>query len=321
MPMFRHNGPAAVAGDWHGSRHWGVTALRWLREHHFGTGPHAPPGLLVHVGDLGVYEYDDLYHLLPVLEETDITLLHVKGNHENHELLATLPHDPAETGLRIYGPRAYHVPNSQIFMVNQLRWMALGGAHSIDRHMGPQGVYWWPEEVITGKEVRELERRPDEARLVDVLVTHEAPLDVTPIEQSIARWNGRLDPALVRATLAQRALVTEALVATRARWLFHGHHHLHHVTRVDVPDEMVDPWEALDDEAATGGRVVALRTHPVTVVGLDMNDRVLTRNLAVLLEHGTMRVGQRGRDAVTAYDWPVMWPTEPDEPAEPGDQQ
>jgi len=294
-----------VAGDWHGSKHWGIAALRWLREHHFGE--LGQPGLLVHVGDLGIYEYDDVDHLLPVLEETNITLLHVKGNHENHELLATLPHDPAGTALRVYGPRAYYVPNGTIFMVNQLRWMAMGGAHSIDRHAGPMGVYWWPEEVITGKEIWDLGMRDETERLVDVLVTHDAPYGIPAIEQRLARWDAVLDPELVRATTGQRHLLTQALVATGAQWLFHGHHHFHHVSTIEVPDELVDPW--VDWQPPRD-----VSTHPVTVVGLDMNDRSLGRNVAVLLEHGTMRVGQKGRDPVTAYDWPVMWPASPDEP-------
>lgn len=269
-------GTVCVAGDWHGSKHWGRSVVRWSHDQH---GAEA----VIHVGDVGFFEpagspgsvYGALSHLDEELAERDMMLYWLDGNHEDHWLIQQMEMDAA-TGLGISSERTRWLPRGCTFEVNQRRWMAWGGARSIDRAAGLLGRDWWQEEEtieyghVLGW-LAELETQGWAAgqSYAEVLLTHEAPFGIETIEASAAKWDRKLGQERTLATKNQRMILRALLEGVGASWVFHGHHHKPHVSEL-----------AYDDRQSVQRRA--------TVVGLDMNDRKMTDNAAVVSDHGTL---------------------------------
>lgn len=225
-------GTIAVAGDWHGDKRWMSKFVRWA----------ASKGVacIVHVGDIGFFQMRDLTFLEDELARLDIVLLWAEGNHENHELIATLPLD--DGGLHFITEHIRHVPRGVVVPINQQRWMFFGGASSIDKELRTEGVNWWRGELITPGDVMRL---ADDK--VDVLITHEVALGAPTIDN---RYKGESwwPASRVRESNEQRALLAEVVERVRPDFLFHGHHHLAYVDRLDNTlvvglDKEETPWD------------------------------------------------------------------------------
>ena len=89
------------------------------------------------------------------------------GNHEDHWSLKERESDELEPGI-IYMPRGstFKLPDGRVILF-------MGGAHSIDKHVRKLGVDWFPEEVITQKDLNDL---PDVD--VDIFITHTCPVEL-----------------------------------------------------------------------------------------------------------------------------------------------
>jgi len=94
-------------------------------------------------------------------------LLWCDGNHEDHWALRDREKDELEPGI-IYMPRG-----STYTLEDGRTIMFMGGAHSIDQHHRQIGVSWFPEEVITQRDLYDL---PDIK--VDIFITHTCPAEL-----------------------------------------------------------------------------------------------------------------------------------------------
>lgn len=104
----------------------------------------------------------------------NIEIFSCPGNHEDWDTLDTYGYDITEVKEHIF----YMPFGSQIqfiYMVNgrETSWnfMFCGGADSIDKYHRTIGVSWWPQEVISYKDMNQL--NPNDT--VDVLISHAAP--------------------------------------------------------------------------------------------------------------------------------------------------
>jgi Icc-related predicted phosphoesterase len=91
-------------------------------------------------------------------------LLWCDGNHEDHWALRDRTTDELAPGI-IYMPRGstYTLDDGRTIMF-------MGGAHSIDKQWRTVGVDWFPEEIITQKDMVNL---PDVK--VDIIISHTCP--------------------------------------------------------------------------------------------------------------------------------------------------
>lgn len=247
-------GDVAIAGDWHGDRAWMKYATRWAVEQH-------QMDYIVHVGDIGFFKMSDLTWMQPLLEELGIMLFWIDGNHENHELIATLPRD--EYGFGIVSDSIRHIPRGHTFKVNELTWMGFGGASSIDQDRRMEGFDWWRSEVITMGQVEAIR-----GKRVDVLLTHEAPASDGFLTQHYSKREPYWPARLVCESQGQRDLLREVFDEVQPQMVFHGHHHRHYI-------------EELGD---------------ATMVGLDMNQSRLTTNMALVFQFGHVAVGRKQLD-------------------------
>jgi predicted phosphodiesterase len=213
--------PARIgfAGDWHANTRWATSAIGYAAEH--------GAGVILHLGDFG-YEFRPAFlrGLDRALAATNLQLLFVDGNHEAFPTLLRYP--VRGNGLRQVSERVWHLPRGFRWTWGGVRFLALGGAYSIDRQWRTPGSSWWWQEEITDEQVAAAIAGPE----VDVLISHDCPTGVAipDLEESADQWPP-LD--LIRAEGHRRQLARVAEV-TRPRWLWHGHYHRRYDATADL---------------------------------------------------------------------------------------
>ena len=213
MPSPVHGDPTRllVAGDTHGNHlHWKHVLLPAAREHQVDG--------IVQLGDFGYWPLTGeglnyLAWLSAELDDDDLRVIFVDGNHEDHKALRQLPTRP--DGFVEVTDRILWAPRGHRWTWQGVLFLALGGAYSIDRQYrkldsGRWG--WFKEEVITPEEAQQaIAGGP-----ADVLLTHDAPAGALPMVAG-----GRHDPA----TLQSARHVQAVAEATKPQLLLHGHWH------------------------------------------------------------------------------------------------
>jgi hypothetical protein len=226
----------AMAGDWHGNLDYARLALKFARNR-------GAEGV-IHLGDFGIWpgKPGKLYldGIAKTLRQLRMWALVVDGNHEDHDQLDALALD--EHGTRPLRDRLWHLPRGMRWMWHEKRWLALGGATSLDRKHRIEGVNWWPQESI---DYATANRVIDEGP-ADFMVTHDCASRVDiPGLMPAGFW----DPhALAWAHAHQRGLDAIIEHVQPAR-LWHGHFHVryHQVVQFNGKDCIV---EGLDCDGA-----------------------------------------------------------------------
>jgi predicted phosphodiesterase len=232
----------AFMGDWHANAWYAQRAIKQAIDRH--------ADVIVHLGDYG-YDFPPGYleaqqrHLGPA----GVPLLFVDGNHEDHPKLAKWPIRPS--GLRQLRDNIWHIPRGFRWEWSGVRFLGCGGAYSVDRKLRVPGVSWWKEETITDEDVDRCAAEP-----TDVLLAHDCPAGVV-----IPGIDDR-DPStapfpwveLLRAG-EHRQQLRRIVDATQPRWIWHGHYHRKYQQQAE------------------------LGYGPVTVTGLDCDDRPLDANV------------------------------------------
>ena len=202
-----------VAGDTHGNYlHWEHVLLPAAREHQVGG--------IVQLGDFGYWPLtgegrDYLAWLSSELDNSDSWIVFVDGNHEDHKALLQIP--PRADGLVEITDRILWAPRAHRWTWQGVRFLALGGAFSIDRQWrkldsGRWG--WFKEETIT----QEQAERAMAGGLADILLTHDAPMQALP-------RNSETPERYEESTLESARHVQEVAGATKPKLLLHGHWH------------------------------------------------------------------------------------------------
>lgn len=216
----------AVAGDWHANTDYARRAI--LHASKRGA------DVLVHVGDFG-YLFTPAYlnTLTATLERCDMTLLFVDGNHEDFDFLLAQPLN--DDGVRPLSSRIAHLPRGFSWTWGSEKWLALGGAHSVDRQWRNAGSEWWFQETLKQSDVE----KASAVGKVDHLVCHDVPWKAEL--PGVSREGGlRMGiPAVdLDASEVNRKMVQEVVDATQPSQVWCGHYH----TRVDLaagPDTKV----------------------------------------------------------------------------------
>ena len=150
------------------------------------------------------------------------TTCFVDGNHENHHALAGLPVLEWNGGLvHEARPHVLHLMRGEVFDIDGLTVLAMGGAASNDRQYRREGRSWWPEEMPSEEEMEHCRASLDRVSWrVDCVVTHEAPAALAAWTRVSRRpaatipWRARRAARLSR--LALRALPRRQMVRRQA---------------------------------------------------------------------------------------------------------
>jgi predicted phosphodiesterase len=233
-----------IAGDTHGNYlHWKNILLPAAREHHVDG--------IVQLGDFGYWPLtrdgvDYLAWLSGELDDDDSWVMFVDGNHEDHKALLELQRRP--DGFVEITDRILWAPRGQRWEWSGVRFLALGGAYSIDRHLrkldsGRWG--WFRQEVLT----KEQAERAIADGPCDVLLTRDAPEATIPSLMSHSILLGGYRPS--EASITPKLIQTVA-EATRPRLLMHAH--WHHFIDTEVPPGVA----TASDPTPTACRVAGL---------------------------------------------------------------
>jgi predicted phosphodiesterase len=252
--------PARIgfAGDWHANTRWATAAVEYAAEH--------GAGVIVHLGDFG-YEFRPAFlrGLDRALHQANLSLLFVDGNHEAFPTLHQYP--VRANGLREVTERVWHLPRGSRWTWGGVRFLAVGGAYSIDRQWRTPGSSWWREEEITDEQVAAaIDGGP-----ADVLVSHDCPAGVViPDLADTAEIWPPLD--LLRAENHRRQL-TRVAEAVRPRWFWHGHYHRRYDLSTDLGYGPVSVRGLDCDATSLAGNVVVVDLEDLRVSALSGIER------------------------------------------------
>lgn len=178
---------------------------------------------VVQLGDFGIWtgpvgrRFLDLTQQL--LDRSGVRLLFVDGNHENFDLLYTYP--VAHEGHRYVRDNIVHLPRGLKWEWEDVSFLAMGGAHSVDRPLRPAGISWWPQEWITDEEIA----RAQAMGRADVMLCHDSPAQApnSVVDSKIGAQyfhQSELDLSAAHRTRLAQVAETASPYA-----LFHGHYH------------------------------------------------------------------------------------------------
>lgn len=219
-----------LLGDTHGD-------LKFMTKHVIPAAVEAKADCILQVGDFGYYEhYDDIRDeidcLSRELEAAGIPMSSIQGNHDKISyLMEHYGRNVSDFGFIRYRKYLYFIPNGTRWEWNSYKFIALGGAYSIDKPgrlkiertegLVP-GTEWFPEEEMTD---RELDSYIADRTPVDVMITHDAPYAFSSL--------GMKD---IVECMPNRQRLQRAVRALKPKTLVHGHFHHRYENEVRCGD-------------------------------------------------------------------------------------
>lgn len=122
----------------------------------------------------------------------NFTTLFIPGNHENYDLLDGYEEEEwcggkvskiGESVIHLKRGEVYNIPNiNSLGRKENVKIFTFGGAYSIDREEGKEGVTWWERELPSKEEYkRGIENLKKNNNEVDLIITHTAPKQILPL--------------------------------------------------------------------------------------------------------------------------------------------
>ncbi len=209
----------AFAGDWEAEISWADISVERAAE--------VGADVIVQLGDFG-HRFTRRY--LEVVDDacrrTGVPVLFVDGNHEDHQWLARQP--LVASGARQIASMVYHLPRGFRWSWYGIRFLALGGAHSVDRPTRLRsGQLWQPEERITVTDAALAVR----GGAVDVLVSHDCPSGVDI--PGLGTGRPMFHPDEIAQSNLNRRLLATIVEEVRPAAVWHGHYHRRYRTTAD----------------------------------------------------------------------------------------
>ena len=141
--------------------------------------------ILIVIGDLGLVwdnkYYKQVRHIERYIKDNNLNLkiLSVKGNHENFDIINTLPK------VKLFGSEViqvsdniYFLENGNLYEIFGNKFAVFGGALSIDKHLRNEGVTWWGDEIPSKKIMSKFVDELDKVDTRDyILLTHTTATD------------------------------------------------------------------------------------------------------------------------------------------------
>ncbi len=129
-------------------------------------------------GDAGIlFNPQEANNIINLYSYLPFTVLFVDGNHENFQLLNSLPESVWNGGkVHQISKSVYHLMRGQVFEIDGISFFTFGGALSFDKARRKDGENWWKEEMPSEDEFQEaicnLKKRD---YTVDYVISHDCP--------------------------------------------------------------------------------------------------------------------------------------------------
>ena len=130
---------------------------------------------LIICGDAGIcWSKQSFEYSLNLYRSIGCTILFVDGNHENFEMINSMPLVEYKGALmhRI-DTHIFHICRGEILLLEGKKFLCIGGAVSIDKMCRTPYVSWWPQEEITYHDIdNALNNLSKVNNTVDFVITH-----------------------------------------------------------------------------------------------------------------------------------------------------
>lgn len=182
------------------------------------------------VGDFGYWpRRKDGKFFLEELEKCakahDLMIYFLDGNHEDHWALRELLNKKDIEGFYIVSDHIRYAPRGHRWNWFGVRFLALGGAYSIDRNWRVIGESFFWEEVLDDDDVKNA--GTDE---VDIMLTHDIPAGIDM--QTLMTIRGR-EFSIINESYRNTMRVREVVDKVNPLLLFHGHYHINYSQKLD----------------------------------------------------------------------------------------
>jgi hypothetical protein len=225
-----------VTGDTHGELN-----LRKLASSTFPEGNNlTKDDYVIICGDFGLLWYPPGHrdfrtqeYWLNWLENKPWTTLFVDGNHENFDLLLTVPQKKmfgAPVG--VVSNSIFHLKRGYVYTIQGKSFFAFGGGNSIDKEYRMPYRSWWPDELPHSTEyLRGLNNLIAHNKSIDYIITHACPGKLVRL---LYERSDRLDPEEEKPLREYFDYISELIQFKK--WYF-GHYH--------IDRELEDKYRAL----------------------------------------------------------------------------
>lgn len=130
---------------------------------------------LIICGDAAIcWSIQELPYFKELYNDIGCTIIFIDGNHENFEMLNSMPLVEYKGALmHQIDKHIFHVLRGEIMKIDNLSFLCIGGAVSIDKMYRTPYVSWWPEEEITFHDIDNALNNLDKVNnKVDYVITH-----------------------------------------------------------------------------------------------------------------------------------------------------
>lgn len=195
-------------GDIHGVVDGVVNFVNFVNKVHPST-----DDVIVLLGDVGANYYRDQRDnlLKALLNDLGTVFLCIHGNHERRPTTI-----PGYVETEWHGGRAWVQPeypnlifakDGEIYTLNGLRYLVIGGAYSVDKYYRlSRGWGWWPDEQPS-KEIKAYVEQQIQSKSFDIILSHTCPFKYEPtemflgvidrrtVDDSMERWLDTIEDA------------------------------------------------------------------------------------------------------------------------------
>jgi len=196
--------------------------------------------VLVQLGDFGGIWYAlgsnrEQEYWLNWLGNKNFTTAVVLGNHENYDIIETLPWETKwGNEVQFYelenGNKIYFFKRGAIYNINGHKCLTIGGAHSIDKAHRTPHISWWEQEDITSKEISNCFEELDEKGYdVDYVLTHTCPSRIVMEFVHLTMYN----QGKIKDTTAEFLDEIDNRVEFKSWHFGHMHTHYKHIDNYD----------------------------------------------------------------------------------------
>lgn len=107
-------------------------------------------------------------------EKRSFTTAFVDGNHDNHKAIACFPVEEWNGGkVHRISPSIIHLMRGECYIINDKKFLIMGGADSVDKIWRTVDVSWWAEEMPSDAEYQHVKETIDKNDgCFDYIITH-----------------------------------------------------------------------------------------------------------------------------------------------------
>ncbi|MCR5462580.1 MAG: metallophosphoesterase [bacterium] len=162
-----------ITGDTHGNIDFNRLKDYFKRKHI------SRDDYLIILGDAGIaWSKQEIF--INEYASLGLTIFFIDGNHENYDLLNNYPIEYKNNSkCHKLNEYIYHIIRGEILIINNLSFLCIGGATSIDRIFRVEGKSWWIDEHITDSDINNaINNLKKYDYKVDYVLSHCAPSKV-----------------------------------------------------------------------------------------------------------------------------------------------